>query len=38
MTSKYIRQEVRQQLAEEVGHRCGYCLSDELLSGIVLND
>jgi hypothetical protein len=36
MTSKYISQEVRQQLAQEVGHRCGYCLADELLSGIPL--
>ncbi len=36
MTSKYISQEVRQRLGQEVGHRCGYCLSDQLLSGIPL--
>ena len=36
MTNKYISQEVRQQLVLEAGHRCGYCLSDELLSGIPL--
>ncbi len=36
MTGQYISQEVRQQLAQEVGHWCGYCLSDELLSGISL--
>lgn len=27
---------MRQRLAEEAGHRCGYCLSAEFLSGIPL--
>ncbi|MBE2234826.1 MAG: HNH endonuclease [Anaerolinea sp.] len=32
----HISTELRRQVAEDAGHRCGYCLSDELLTGVPL--
>jgi hypothetical protein len=32
----YIAVEVRQQVRNDAGHRCGYCLSSELITGILL--
>jgi len=34
--STHIPAELRRQVAEDAGHRCGYCLSDELLTGVPL--
>jgi hypothetical protein len=36
MTPSYISADLRRQVAEDAGHRCGYCLTDEALSGIPL--
>jgi hypothetical protein len=32
----HVPVELRRQVAEDAGHRCGYCLSDELLTGVPL--
>lgn len=32
----YVPAELRRQVAADAGHRCGYCLSDELLTGVPL--
>ena len=32
----YVPVELRRQVAADAGHRCGYCLSDELLTGVPL--
>ena len=32
----YVSAELHRQVAEDAGHRCGYCLSDELLTGVPL--
>ena len=32
----YVAAELHRQVAEDAGHRCGYCLSDELLTGVPL--
>ncbi len=37
MNSTYIAPELRRQVAEDAHHRCGYCLSDESLTGISLS-
>jgi len=36
MTPTYIAPELRRQVAQDAGHRCGYCHSDESLTGISL--
>lgn len=36
MTPSYISADLRRQVAEDAGHCCGYCLTDEALSGIPL--
>jgi len=33
----YISTKLRQQIEQDAGHRCGYCLSDETLTGIPLS-
>jgi hypothetical protein len=37
MTRPHVSSDLRQQVALDAGHRCGYCLSDELLIGIPLS-
>ena len=37
MSLTHVPAEVRRQLAQEAGGRCGYCLSDETLSGVPLS-
>lgn len=32
----HVPAELRRQVAKDAGHRCGYCLSDELLTGVSL--
>lgn len=34
--SAHIPAELRRRVAEDAGHHCGYCLSDELLTGVPL--
>jgi len=36
MTPSHISADLRRQVTEDAGHRCGYCLTDEALSGIPL--
>ena len=36
MTRPYVSPDLR-QVAEDAGHRCGYCLSDEVLTGLPLS-
>lgn len=36
MTHPHVSPDLRHQVAEDAGHRCGYCLSDEVLTGIPL--
>ncbi len=36
MTPSYISADLRRRVIEDAGHRCGYCLTDEALSGIPL--
>ncbi|HAI68539.1 MAG TPA: HNH endonuclease [Gammaproteobacteria bacterium] len=33
----YLSTKLRQQIEQDAGHRCGYCLSDETLTGIPLS-
>ncbi|MCK5523260.1 MAG: HNH endonuclease [Thiomargarita sp.] len=33
----YLSSKLRQQIEQDAGHRCGYCLSDETLTGIPLS-
>ncbi len=35
--STYISEKLRSQIENDAGHRCGYCLSDETLTGIPLS-
>lgn len=37
MTWDYIPLALRRQVREDAGHRCGYCLSDEALTGMPLS-
>jgi 5-methylcytosine-specific restriction endonuclease McrA len=37
MSRPYIPAEVRRQMIDDAGHRCGYCQTDERLTGIPLN-
>ncbi len=37
MSKSYVAKKLRQQIREDAGHRCGYCLSDETLTGIPLS-
>jgi len=37
MTRGYISLALRRQVVEDAGHRCGYCRSDETLTGIPLS-
>ena len=37
MTQTWISPDLRRQITEDAGHRCGYCLSDEVLTGIPLS-
>lgn len=37
MSRPPISSELRRQVAEDAGHRCGYCQSDEALTGIPLS-
>ena len=32
----YVSAELHRQVVKDAGHRCGYCLSDELLTGVPL--
>lgn len=34
MTQEHIPAELRRQVREDAGHQCGYCLSNEALTGI----
>ncbi len=34
MTQEHIPAELRRQVMQDAGHRCGYCLSDEALTGM----
>ena len=36
MTPSRVSADLRRQIIEDAGHRCGYCLTDETLSGIPL--
>ncbi len=36
MSSVYIPKELHRRVAQDAGHRCGYCLSAETLTGIPL--
>lgn len=36
MTPTHASADLRRQVSEDAGHRCGYCLTDEALSGIPL--
>jgi len=36
MSRPYISVELRQQVIEDAGYSCGYCLSDEVLMGVSL--
>lgn len=36
MTPTHISADLRRQVTEDADHRCGYCLTDEALSGIPL--
>jgi hypothetical protein len=36
MTPSHVQADLRRQVTEDAGHRCGYCLTDEALSGIPL--
>lgn len=36
MTPLRVPSDLRHQVIEDAGHRCGYCLTDEALSGIPL--
>ena len=36
MSSVYIPKELHRRVAQDAGHRCGYCLSAEALTGIPL--
>jgi 5-methylcytosine-specific restriction endonuclease McrA len=33
MSQKYIPKALRQKVAEQAKHRCGYCLTQEIVSG-----
>jgi hypothetical protein len=33
MTSAYIPQDLRQRVADQAQHRCGYCLTQEVIVG-----
>lgn len=37
MTQDHIPAELRRQVMQDAGHRCGYCLSDEALTGMSLS-
>lgn len=37
MTPPSIPPNLRRQVAKDAGHRCGYCLSDEALTGVSLS-
>ncbi len=37
MTRSYISPDLRRQVVQDAGHRCGYCLSDEVLTGLPLS-
>ena len=37
MSRPHISTELHRQVVEDAGHRCGYCQSDELLTGIPLS-
>ena len=37
MSRPYIPAELRQLVIDDAGHRCGYCQSDEVLTGIPLS-
>lgn len=37
MTRPYVSSDLRRQVAQDAGHRCGYCLSSEILVGISLS-
>jgi hypothetical protein len=37
MTRPYVSSDLRHQVAQDAGHLCGYCLSDEALIGISLS-
>ena len=36
MTPSQVSTDLRRQVTEDAGHRCGYCQTDETLSGIPL--
>ena len=36
MTPSHVPADLRRQVTEDAGHRCGYCQTDETLSGIPL--
>ena len=36
MTPSHVSADLRRQITEDAEHRCGYCLTDEALSGIPL--
>lgn len=36
MTRPYLSTELRRQIVQDANHRCGYCLSDEALTGTPL--
>jgi len=33
MTPTHVSADLRRQVSEDAGHRCGYCLTDEALNG-----
>ena len=37
MTQPYVSPDLRRQVAKDANHRCGYCLSDEVLTGLPLS-
>jgi len=37
VTRSYVSPDLRRQVAKDAGHRCGYCLSDEVLTGLPLS-
>lgn len=36
MTSSYIPKKLRERVAEQARHRCGYCLSSEAIVGLAM--
>ena len=36
MSSAYIPRELRQRVADQAGHRCGYCRSSEEVTGLAM--